>query len=41
MPLRDCVPYQNSVVSLEGRPLARMMRGVIESTISVFSLSVL
>src|SRR5712671_886657 len=40
-PLRDCVPNQNSVVSLEGRGLARIIRGVIDSTTSVFSLSVL
>src|SRR6266536_2955231 len=36
---RDCdsLPYQNSVVSLEGRPCVRMTRGVIDSTISFLS----
>ncbi len=33
----DSVPYQNSVVSLAGRGCERMIRGVIDSTISVFA----
>jgi len=38
--VRVSVPYQNSVASLEGRGCMRMMRGVIDSTISSFSWSV-
>jgi hypothetical protein len=37
--VRDSLPYQNSVMSLAGRGCIRMMRGVIERTISSFSRS--
>src|ERR1700675_4140948 len=38
---RVSVPYQNSVASADGRARVRMMRGVIDSTSSLFSISVL
>ena len=38
--VRLSVPNQNSVVSLAGRGCMRMMCGVIDSTISLFSASV-
>ena len=38
--VRVSVPYQNSVASPPARACMRMMRGVIDSTISSFSWSV-
>src|ERR1700730_13701938 len=39
--VRDSLPYQNSVVSLEGRGCIRMMRGVTDSTTSLLAIAVL